>query len=65
VIGETARAANFSLNGYGRPTNPLLGTVSELVNFSHAYSCGTDTAQSVPCMFSGLERTAYSYERAI
>ena len=24
VVGETARAANFSLGGYARPTNPQL-----------------------------------------
>jgi lipid A ethanolaminephosphotransferase len=65
VIGETARAANFSLNGYPRPTNPLLSQVPDLVNLSHVFSCGTDTAQSVPCMFSGLGRRAYSYERAV
>jgi len=65
VIGETARAKNFSLDGYQRPTNPLLSTVPDLVNFSRTYSCGTDTAQSVPCMFSGLGRRNYTYERAI
>lgn len=65
VVGETARAANFSLNGYARPTNPLLSEVPDLVNLSRVYSCGTDTAQSVPCMFSGLGRDGYTYERAI
>ena len=65
VIGETARAANFSLNGYARATNPLLSQVPDLVNLSHVSSCGTDTAQSVPCMFSGLGRAAYTYDRAI
>ncbi len=60
VVGETARADHFSLNGYARPTNPELSKVPELVNFTQAYSCGTDTAQSVPCMFSGLGRSNFS-----
>ena len=60
VVGETARADHFSLNGYARPTNPELAKVPELVNYVQAYSCGTDTAQSVPCMFSGLGRSNFS-----
>jgi lipid A ethanolaminephosphotransferase len=65
VIGETARAQNFSLNGYPRATNPFLSKVPDLVNFTRTFSCGTDTAQSVPCMFSGLGRRKYTYERAV
>jgi lipid A ethanolaminephosphotransferase len=56
VVGETARAANFSLNGYARDTNPRLKAVSGLINFPKVASCGTATAQSLPCMFSGLGR---------
>jgi len=56
VLGETARAANFSLNGYERETNPRLSKVQGLINFPNVMSCGTDTAQSIPCMFSGLGR---------
>ena len=40
VLGETARAQNFSLNGYERPTNPVLRKES-LINFSTVTSCGT------------------------
>ena len=60
VVGETARADHFSLNGYARPTNPELAKFPDLVNYTQAYSCGTDTAQSVPCMFSGLGRANFS-----
>ena len=60
VVGETARADHFSLNGYARQTNAELAKVPELVNYVQAYSCGTDTAQSVPCMFSGLGRVNFS-----
>jgi lipid A ethanolaminephosphotransferase len=59
VVGETARAQNWGLNGYARPTTPLLGRWQErgaLVNFSQASSCGTSTQVSVPCMFSPLTR---------
>jgi len=59
VVGEAARANRFSLNGYERATNPLLQK-EEIINFSNVYSCGTSTAISVPCMFSGLERKNYS-----
>lgn len=64
VVGETARAANFSLNGYERETNPQLKQESGLINFPDFHSCGTDTATSVPCMFSMLGRANYSDEKA-
>ena len=65
VVGETARAANFSLNGYARETNPLLGKVPGLISYSQAFSCGTSTAQSLPCMFSGRGRAAYARQRRV
>ena len=64
VVGETARAMNFSLNGYARQTNPLLLKQQGLVNFSQVSSCGTSTAVSVPCVFSSLGRKNYSEARA-
>lgn len=51
VVGETARADHFSLNGYERDTNPRLRE-AKAVSFSNVWSCGTSTAVSVPCMFS-------------
>ncbi len=51
VVGETARAKNFSLNGYSRKTNPYLEQ-ENIIFFNNFYSCGTATAISVPCMFS-------------
>ncbi len=51
VVGETVRAANWGLNGYARQTTPYLKQ-AEVINFPEATSCGTDTATSVPCMFS-------------
>lgn len=64
VIGETARADRFSLNGYQRPTNPKLAAINNLVSFKQATSCGTDTAESVPCIFSGLGRAGFTHALA-
>ncbi|HEY1042441.1 MAG TPA: phosphoethanolamine--lipid A transferase [Telluria sp.] len=64
VVGETARAANFSLNGYGRETNPELARQAGLVNFSNVESCGSATAVSVPCVFSAFAREDYSDSKA-
>lgn len=60
VVGETARAQNFSLNGYERPTNaPLEPYAEQLINYPHATACGTSTAVSVPCMFMPQSRNEY------
>lgn len=62
VVGETARAANFQLGGYGRATNPRLASLDDVVYFENVTSCGTSTAVSVPCMFSHLGRKDYTKE---
>ncbi|MGC4026843.1 MAG: phosphoethanolamine--lipid A transferase [Mesorhizobium sp.] len=59
VVGETARAMNFGLNGYQRETNPELKALNVL-NFTNATSCGTATAVSLPCMFSHFGRAEYT-----
>lgn len=53
VIGETARAQNFSLNSYNKKTNPYLEKRKNLLSFTQVSSCGTSTAISLPCLFSG------------
>ena len=58
VLGETARADHFALNGYARPTTPELAREG-VASFRNAWSCGTSTAASVPCMFSHLGREAF------
>ncbi len=63
VVGEAARATEFSLNGYGQQTNPILAG-EDIINYDNFYSCGTSTAVSVPCMFSLLERDSYSDAKA-
>lgn len=53
VVGETARAANFSLNGYDKPTNaPLEKFGGDILSFRDVSSCGTSTAIALPCLFS-------------
>ena len=62
VVGETARAANFSMLGYTRETNPELAKL-DVVAFSDVTSCGTSTEVSVPCMFSPFGREHYDARR--
>lgn len=64
VLGETARADRFSLNGYHRETNPRLAQ-EQLVSFTNLWSCGTSTAVSVPCMFSVYDSEHYDKQRAL
>lgn len=64
VVGETARAANFGLNGYARQTTPQLAEIPGLIHFTNVSSCGTSTAISVPCMFSDLGRSGFDSEQA-
>ncbi len=63
VLGETARADNLSLNGYKRKTNPLLEE-REVYSFRSVSACATETAQSVPCIFSALPRANFSVAAA-
>jgi len=58
VVGETARADHFSANGYARQTNAETATLG-LASFHHVTSCGTNTAASLPCMFSHLGRDGF------
>lgn len=62
VVGETARAANWGLNGYARQTTPQLAKLP-VFNFPDTRSCGTSTEVSLPCMFSPGGRHAYDEER--
>jgi lipid A ethanolaminephosphotransferase len=63
VMGETARADRFSLNGYARDTNRYTRPLG-VVNFGDVTSCGTSTADSVPCVFSPLGRDSFTHAAA-
>lgn len=64
VIGETARAQNFSLGKYERETNPLLSKEKNLVYIDDTSSCGTSTAISLPCIFSARKRSKFDVDSA-
>lgn len=63
IVGETARAANFSLNGYSVKTNEKLELRKDILNFSNFYSCGTMTSVSVPCLFSKFSRDEFGDDK--
>ena len=63
VVGEANRAANQSLNGYIKNTNPLLAQ-REVYSFKNFHSCGTETSISVPCMFSAYSREDFTPHKA-
>ena len=63
VVGETARADHFGLNGYPRPTTPELAARG-VWSFREVRSCGTDTRASVPCMFSSLGKAGFEKRKS-
>ncbi|MBK5355374.1 phosphoethanolamine--lipid A transferase [Pseudomonas sp. TH41] len=64
VVGESARAENFGILGYNRDTTPKLSKEAGLIAFTDVHSCGTETAVSVPCMFSDMGRKDYDASKA-
>lgn len=60
VIGETARALNWELYGYNRPTNPLLKEMENLVVFPDAITESNTTHKSVPLLLSSASAQNYS-----
>lgn len=68
VVGETARAANWGLNGYARDTTPRLRALIQqgqpIVSFAAVTSCGTNTQTSVPCLFAPEGRARWNPSRA-
>ena len=64
VVGETARADRFSLNGYTKETNPELRKQG-VVSLTDVSACGTSTGESVPCMFSVMKRKHFDRQDAL
>lgn len=62
VVGETARAANWGLNGYARQTTPELARLP-VINFTEVTACGTRNEVSLPCMFAPAGRRQYDEAR--
>ena len=63
VVGETARADHFALNGYPRPTTPELAARG-VWSWPDVHSCGTDTRASVPCMLSSLGKAGFEKRKS-
>ena len=61
VVGETARAHNFSLYGYPRDTNPLLSKTPGIIAFPDATTQSNTTHKSVPMLLSAA--SAEDFER--
>lgn len=59
VIGEAARAQNFSLYGYSRLTNPRLAQAGA-VALPHARACATYTTAALLCILSPGEGGPFS-----
>ena len=52
VLGESSRADRWSMNGYHRPTNPLLSRQANLVNLPDVITSVSATRLSVPVIIS-------------
>lgn len=63
LIGETARADHFSINGYKRNTSPLLSKQEHLVSFSNVLSGGTMTAISVPLIITRADASDFDMHK--
>ena len=59
VVGETARANNFSLYGYKRDTNPWLSKTAGLMAFDQVTTQSNTTHKSVPMLLSAASATDF------
>lgn len=63
VIGETSRACEWQMGGYGRPTNPKLSCRDNVTFFSRALSESNTTHKSVPMLMSYVSACNYDSVR--
>jgi len=52
VIGESARADHWQLNGYARATTPELARRTDVLSYPKVRSCAAGTRVSVPCLMT-------------
>lgn len=52
VIGESARYGNFSINGYDRPTSPLLKNQPDLISYTDVLSTANLTSTAMRLMLT-------------
>jgi glucan phosphoethanolaminetransferase (alkaline phosphatase superfamily) len=60
VIGESARADHFSLNGYPRQTNPSLENSNNVLSYPKIYSEYTYTNRSLPHLLTRADSASES-----
>lgn len=68
VIGETSRALNWELYGYGKETNPELSKISNLTVFTNALTQSNTTHKSVPMIMSAISSANFDsiyYQKSI
>ncbi|WP_052754917.1 phosphoethanolamine transferase [Lampropedia cohaerens] len=63
VVGETSRGDHYGINGYPRDTTPELARLAVL-SWRNATACGTSTRESLPCMFSHLDKAGFEERTA-
>ncbi len=62
IIGETSRAGNWQLFGYGRPTTPLLSMRDDLFAGGNTMSESNTTHKSVPMLLSPVSAKDFDKE---
>lgn len=60
VVGETGRAADWELAGYGRSTTPRLKSLNNLIFYPHALTESNTTHKSVPMLISPLTAQTFN-----
>ena len=65
VVGESVRAKNWGFNGYMRNTSEFLDKhEADIINFTNVESCGSSTFVSVPFIFSHMNKSKFSINKA-
>lgn len=59
VVGETSRAMEWSLYGYGRKTTPCMDSLEGLVHFEDVVTQSNNTHKSVPIILSAASAEDY------
>ena len=62
VIGESARADHLSINGYKKPTTPLLQKRPNVISLSNIYSEQTHTLASLPILLTRADSLHPEYQ---
>jgi Predicted membrane-associated, metal-dependent hydrolase len=61
ILGETGRAANWSLYGYNRKTTPHIDTTSNIIKFSDVFTQSNTTHKIVSMLLTPADAERYNY----